>query len=314
MTMAAETRSPAPTIAMPTDREIVISHTFDAPRELVFKAYTDPRFIPNWWGPRYLTTTVETMDVRPGGRWRFVQRAPDGGVHAFNGEYQEVLVPERLVNTFEYEGTPGQVVLETHTFEERGGRTTVTSRALFRTREERDGMVEAGMELGVRESAERLTEIFSALVGETDREIKLTRTFDAPRELVYRAYTDPEQFVQWWGPNGFTTALTEMDVRPGGVARFIMHGPDGTDYPSRFVYREVVAPERLAFVHDEGEDGPEEQRFEVTVTFADEGGKTRVSQRMVLASTDARDDTVAFGAIQLGYQTLGKLAEYLASR
>jgi uncharacterized protein YndB with AHSA1/START domain len=152
------------TIALPSEREIVMRRVFDAPRELVFKAYTDPEAIPQWWGPRAYTTTVDEMDVRPGGVWRFVQHGADGAEHAFNGVYREVAPPERIVSTFEYEGLPGHVVLDTVTFEERDGKTTLTTRSLFDTVEDRDGMLQSGMESGAAESMDRLAELLQTMV------------------------------------------------------------------------------------------------------------------------------------------------------
>jgi uncharacterized protein YndB with AHSA1/START domain len=147
------------TVTKPSDREVVLTRTFDAPRALVFQAYTDPNHIPHWWGRKRLSTIVDRMDVRPGGAWRFVQRGPGGGEeHGFHGEYREVTPPERLVYTFEYEGTPGHVVEDTVTFEEHDGRTTVRVACLFRTPEDRDGMLQAGMEIGAAESWDRLAE------------------------------------------------------------------------------------------------------------------------------------------------------------
>jgi uncharacterized protein YndB with AHSA1/START domain len=148
--------SPATTFAMPSEREVVVTRVFDAPRALVYRAYTDPELIPRWWGPSRLATTVEQMDVRPGGRWRFVQRDQTGAEFAFNGVYREVVPPERVVATFEFEGEPGRVVLTTATFEEHDGKTTLTSTSLFETVEDRDGMVGAGMESGAVEGMERL--------------------------------------------------------------------------------------------------------------------------------------------------------------
>lgn len=144
----------------------------------------------------------------------------------------------------------------------------------------------------------------------SDREIVLTRTLDAPCELVWRAWTEPEHMPAWWGPNGFTTTVHEMEVRPGGVSRYTMHGPDGTDYPNRVRYCEVVRPERLVYDHDD--DGAGERAFQVTVTFEAVSGGTRVTNRMLFPTAEAREMTVKFGAVELGYQTLGRLAEYLA--
>jgi uncharacterized protein YndB with AHSA1/START domain len=155
--------SSASTLTLPSDREIVMERVFDAPRELVFKAYTDPNLIPKWWGPRRYTTTVDKMDVKVGGAWRFLQRDAAGHEYAFNGEYREIAPPERLSYTFEFEGMPGQVLLETVTFEERDGQTKVTVTSLFQSAEDRDGMLHSGMEQGANESQDRLAELLEAL-------------------------------------------------------------------------------------------------------------------------------------------------------
>jgi uncharacterized protein YndB with AHSA1/START domain len=151
----------ATTVTTPTDREIVTERVFDAPRERVFATYTDPALIPQWWGPRRMTTTVDQMDLRPGGNWRFVMREPDGSEIGFKGIYREVTLPERIVQTFEWEGMPGHVIIETHTFEELGDRTKVTTTSLFHTTEERDGMIASGMEGGLTETHERLAELLA---------------------------------------------------------------------------------------------------------------------------------------------------------
>jgi uncharacterized protein YndB with AHSA1/START domain len=159
----AEKSSVATTYTTPSDREIGMTRVFNAPRELVYQAYTDPNHVPHWWGPRRMTTTVNTMDVRPGGAWRVVQRDPEGNEYGFRGEYREVVPPERLVYTFEFEGMPGHILGETVTFEEQDGKTTVTSTALFDSVEDRDGMLESGMESGAIESWDRLAELLERL-------------------------------------------------------------------------------------------------------------------------------------------------------
>ena len=153
----------ATTLATPSDREITMRRVFDAPRELVYQTHTDPNHIPRWWGPRRMTTTVDTLEVRPSGAWRFVQRDPEGNEYAFRGEFREVVPPERLVFTFEYEGMPGHILQQTITFEEHDGKTTVSSTALFDSVEERDGMLASGMESGATESWDRLAELLESL-------------------------------------------------------------------------------------------------------------------------------------------------------
>jgi uncharacterized protein YndB with AHSA1/START domain len=150
------------TVTTPTDREIRIVREFDAPRERVFAAFTDPELIPQWWGPRGTTTTVDRMDVRSGGGWRYVSVDADGNEHAFRGTYREVTPPERIVQTWEWEGMPGHVSIETAEFEDLGGRTRLVSTALYHTAEERDGMLASGMEGGMNETFQRLDELLAA--------------------------------------------------------------------------------------------------------------------------------------------------------
>jgi uncharacterized protein YndB with AHSA1/START domain len=153
----------AATITTPSDREIRLEREFDAARDRVFAAYTDPELIPEWWGPRGTTTVVDQMDVRAGGSWRFVQESADGEATAFRGTYREVTPPERLVQTFEWEGMPGHVAVETTVFEDLGDRTRVTTTSLFHTTEERDGMLASGMETGANETYARLDELLARL-------------------------------------------------------------------------------------------------------------------------------------------------------
>jgi len=157
MTNQEQTATPAATVTTPLDRELHIERVFDAPRERVFAAMTDPELIPEWWGPHGVTTVVDVMDVRPGGSWRFVIHHPDGRQNAFRGTYREVAPPKLIVNTFEWEGAPGHVSIDTARFEDLdGGRTKMTSISLFHTPEERDGVLASGMERGMNEMYARL--------------------------------------------------------------------------------------------------------------------------------------------------------------
>jgi uncharacterized protein YndB with AHSA1/START domain len=152
------------TVTTPSDREIHTERVFDAPRDRVFAAYTDPELISEWWGPRGTTTIVAEMDVRTGGRWRFVSRDSDGNEFAFRGAYREVTPPERIVQTFEFEPMAGHVSVDTATFEDLGdGRTRIKTVSIFHTTEERDGMLESGMEKGMGETYDRLEELLARL-------------------------------------------------------------------------------------------------------------------------------------------------------
>ena len=143
-----------------------------------------------------------------------------------------------------------------------------------------------------------------------NRELVLTREFDAPRALVWRAWTEPQHLPHWWGPRSFTITTLAIDVRPGGMWRYVMHAPDGTDYDNRITFRELVPPERIVYAHDSDKDDDPEQ-FLVTVTFREEGGKTRLTMRMVFPTAAQREANVAFGAVEIGYGTLAHLAEHL---
>lgn len=145
----------------------------------------------------------------------------------------------------------------------------------------------------------------------TETSLTVRRTFDAPRERVWDAWTDPDRVDQWWGPDGFTTTTGEMDVQPGGVWAFEMVGPDGEVYPNRIVYDEVQRPERLTYAHGSPED-PEQ--FEVTVSLEEAaGGGTELTMEMRFPSAGELDGAVEFGADEGAVQTLGRLAAHLAT-
>jgi len=149
-------------ITTPREREIHIERIFDAPRERVWRAYTDPKLVAQWWG-RGNKLVIERLEVERGGHWRFVEHAPDG-VHGFEGRFREVTPPSRLVQTFEWDGLPGHVVLETTTFEDLGdGRTRVVTDSLFFTNEERDGMLQLGMSDGLNQSYAALDRLLASL-------------------------------------------------------------------------------------------------------------------------------------------------------
>ncbi|MHA6623384.1 SRPBCC family protein [Pseudonocardia sp. DLS-67] len=150
------------TITTPAEREIRIERVFDAPIARVWRAYTDPELIAQWWG-RGNKLEIERMEVQRGGHWRFVEHGPEGS-HGFEGRYREVTPMERVVQTFEWDGMPGHVAVETAEFTDLGdGRTKVTATSLFHTAEERDGMLSSGMEIGLDESYAALDELLATL-------------------------------------------------------------------------------------------------------------------------------------------------------
>ena len=145
------------------------------------------------------------------------------------------------------------------------------------------------------------------------REMVFTREFAAPRELVYRAWTDPVGISRWWGPSGFTTTTEVMEVRPGGVWKHVMHGPDGMDYPNKSRYLEVVPNERLVYEHTGGRPGEPGARFTSTVLFEDAGpGRMRLTMRMVFDTPEELRHVIErYGAEEGARQMLDRLAEHL---
>ena len=163
--MSDQQQANVATVTTPTDREIHVERIFDAPRDRVWATYTDPKLIPEWWGPRGTTTIVDRMELQPGGGWRFVAQTSDGEETAFRGTYREITPPERIVQTFEWEGMPGHISVETATFEDLGDRTKVVTTSIFHTPEERDGMLGSGMEKGMNETYQRLDELLARQAG-----------------------------------------------------------------------------------------------------------------------------------------------------
>ncbi|NCI45223.1 SRPBCC family protein [Sediminibacterium soli] len=146
-----------------------------------------------------------------------------------------------------------------------------------------------------------------------DRELRFSRLLNAPRELVFKVWTSPEHVAKWWGPEGFTNTIHEMQVAPGGKWLLTMHGPDGRDYPNTILYREVIAPEKLSWWHGSDEPG-DPNGFEVTVEFEDRGAQTLLTMRMLFATAAARDFVVReYGAIEGNKQTMDRLEAYLAT-
>lgn len=145
-----------------------------------------------------------------------------------------------------------------------------------------------------------------------DREIVITRIFNAPRERVWEVWTNPSHVAKWWGPKGFTTTIEKMDVRPGGVWKHVMRGPDGTNYPNSSVFKEIVKPERIVFSHGGGREGGLGAHFVATWTFEALGNKTRVTMRMVFDTAADRDTVVKeYNAVVGGNQTMDRYGKYV---
>jgi uncharacterized protein YndB with AHSA1/START domain len=293
-------------------RELTLTRILDAPRELVFKLWTEPHHLAQWWGPHGFTNPVCELDARTGGAIRVHMRAPDGTTFPMGGAFEEIVPPQRLVFTTSAHagGEAGAFFVNrnTVTFDDLDGRTKLTLHV--RVVEAAPGAERAlsGMDQGWSESLEHLLDLAATEAGSAKRHIVATRLFDAPRELVWKVWTDPKDIVSWWGPKGFTNTIQEMDVRPGGTWRLVMHGPDGTDYPNESVYVEVVKPQLLVYDH------VSHPHFRFCATFIAEGDQTRVTVRMLFPSAELLDKTAkAFGAVEGLGQTLDRLADHLSA-
>ena len=305
------------------DRELVFTRVFDAPRELVWKAWTEPEHVSQWWGPRGFSTTIHDMDLRPGGIWRQTMHGPDGTNYPSKHVFIEVVKHERISYTLTggKEGDPVHQLEQTWTFEAQGNKTKLTLRMLFPSAEAMEQIVKTyGAVEGAKQTLDRLGEHLPTMseksnyvAGDKEREVVITRVFDAPRELVFKAWTDPKIMKEWYGPKMFTNSVCELDVRVGGAWHIVMRGPDGVEYPGRGVYREIVKPERLVFTSEATDkDGKVILAGLATVAFVEEGGKTKLTLRV--RATAMVDYAVAYlGGMEMGWsQSLDGLAEELA--
>lgn len=323
--MTAAKPEPGAVVSMsPTsDRELVATRVFDAPRGLVFKLWTDPEHIGRWWGPRGFTTTTDAMDVRPGGAWRYCMHGPDGADYQNRLTYIEVVEPERIayrhVGSDDVEPVGHEVTVR---FEEVGGGTKVTMRMAFPTAEERDAIVARfDAAEGLTQTIDRLAEVATERAATrrnaltvslpSDLEIRLTRTFDAPRALVWEAMTRPEHVARWWGPRGTTSEHSATDFRPGGTWRVVLRSPDGQESPFTGVYREVVPPERVVrtFVYDV--DPFRDLEAVETLTLVEHRGRTTVAVTVRHRTTEARDGHLNSGMEWGAGQSYDRLAELL---
>jgi uncharacterized protein YndB with AHSA1/START domain len=280
------------TVHAPTDREIVVSRAFDAPRELVWEAWTKPEHVAKWWGPNGFTTTIEEFDVSPGGRFKQVMHGPDGTDYPNLSIFREIVPSERIVYSHGggKQGGVGAHFEATWTFEAIGkGRTRVTGRLLFPTAEDRDFVVK---EYGAIEGGKQTLARLAAHVARTasaGEEVMIVRDLAFPRDRVFAAWTDVEHLKHWWGPKGFTVAHAKLDLRAGGTFHYRLEAPGGEEMWGKFVFREVKTPERLVWVNSFSDPAGGTARHPghggwplemlVDVTFLENDGGTTITLR-----------------------------------
>lgn len=282
-----------------------LTRLFEAPRKAVFQAWTDSGSLAQWWGPDAFTAPSVVSEPNPGGRLDIVMRGPDGVDNPMTGVFKKVVAPELIVFETSPVGKDGRPALLSKNevkFTSIGDKTRIDL-AVDATGfiPEAKAMLD-GMPAGWNQSLQCLDDFLS---GAHERRIMIPRLLPTSCEKTFAAWIERDKVKQWWGPDGFTITLEEMDVRPGGIWQFMMHGPDGRDYPNRNRYREVHRPTRLVFEH-------ERPRFLTTVTFDSMVGQTALTMRLVFPSKEQRDAAVeTFNAIEGSNQTLNRLRDFL---
>jgi uncharacterized protein YndB with AHSA1/START domain len=301
------------------DREIVITRVFDAPCELVWEAMVNPEHVVHWWGPNGFTTTIEKMDLRVGGVWKHIMHGPDGTDYPNSSVFKEIVKPERIVYSHGggKEGGPGAHFVAIWTFEDLGEQTRLTMRGVFDSPADRDFVVkEYGAIEGGKQTLQRLAD-YLPKISASKADLVITRIFDAPRALVWKAWTDPKQIEQWWGPHGFTNPLCEWNARPGGAILVHMCGPAGSIFdmvmPMKGMFHEVAAPGRLVFTSTALEDAAGKPQLETlnSITFEEYNGKTLLTlHAKVVKAAPAAAGAIA-GMEQGWTQSLEKLTAFL---
>jgi len=304
------------------ERMLITVREIDAPREAVFDAWTKPEHLARWWGPDGFSTTTHAFEMKKGGHWRFTMHGPDGRDYQNLVTYEEIARPERIVYRHGGEGDTEHVQFRnTVTFEDLGGRTRLTLAAEFESKAARDRVVkEHHADEGGVQTLGRLADY----IGEDI--FVIARTLDAPRALVWKVWTETEHLERWWGPKGFGCTVHKLELRPGGVLHYAMQTPQGPEMWGKFVYREIVAPERMVYVNCfSDKDGnitrapfAADWPLEVlnVMTLAEENGKTvlTVKSRPINASEAEHAKFKSWHASMRGGfgGTFEQLANYLA--
>ena len=313
--------------------DLVITRVFDAPRELVFKAWTETKHMAQWWGPSGFTNPVCELDVRAGGAIRIHMRAPDGVVYPMKGVFEEIDEPERLVfigSALDEKGNSMFDVLNTVIFAEQHGKTALTLKARVIKAAAQAPQYLQGMQAGWTQSLDRLGAHLDSISQRSNeerssqKEFVLTRGFDAPRALVFKAWTEAEGLALWWGPKGCAIKVYRLDLRPGGVFHYSMRR-EGQEMWGKFVYREIAVPERIVFVNSFADEKGDTARspyhpkwpLEVlnTLTLTEHEGKTTLTLRggPINATEEERKTFEGFREfMQKGFGgTFDQLDEYL---
>ena len=311
-------------------RTIEVSRLIAAPRALVFKMFTQAAHIDAWWGPTGFRNETHEMGFFNGGLWRYTMHGPDGKAWPNWIKYKSITPPERI--TYDHGGEidepahfEGTIALEAQ-----GEKTLVTFSLVFATAQAREatlefGAIEGGMQTLARLDAYAIDQVAdnTPLV---DKPFIISRTFNAPRELVFDCFTNPDRMQQWTGPKGMKVITAKMDLRPGGMYHYAMQAEGAPAMWGKSVYREIAPPEQLIYInafsdenagltrHPLSPDWPLE--LLTTVTFEADGDKTNLTIKWELMdNATASESTIfltSFGSMTMGWSgSLDKLGEYL---
>jgi uncharacterized protein YndB with AHSA1/START domain len=224
------------------DREIKITRILNAPRELVWEVWTDPKHTDKWWGPVGFTTETHEMKVQPGSKWLCTMHGPNGMDFPNEMTYTKVIKPECIVYTHT---TPTFEC--TVTFEKFSCKTKLTMSMVFASQEEYNFVVkEHGAIEGQQQTFSRMEEYLAKM--QEGKEFAISREFDAPRELVYKVFSEAAHLAKWWGPPGASINVKSFNFSPGGMFLYSMQSPMGEMW-GKFVYCEMVTPERVVFIN-----------------------------------------------------------------
>ena len=302
-------------------RSYSVTRLINAPRKLVFEVWTKPEHIKHWYGPRGFTNTISKMDFENGGEWVFVMHGPDGTNYDNRNIFLEIVKNEKIV--IRHCGPPD---FELHaTFKEQGGKTLLTVTSLFESAEQLKYVVENfKADTGLRQNIDKLEEYLGKT--SSDSQLLITREFNAPRELVFKAWTDPKHLAKWWGPKGMGINVAKFDLKPEGEFLYSMSMGEGKEMWGKFVYKEITPPEKLVFISSfSDKDGniTPAPFFKVwplqvlnVLTLTEHEGKTSLTLRGGPINATAEEYT-AFDELREGMQggfkgTFDQLDEFLA--
>lgn len=308
------------------DREIIVSRIVNAPRELVWKVWTNPEHLDKWWGPNGFNNETHSMEFKVGGSWRYTMHSAEQGNFDNKVVYEKIEEPSMLVYTLsDDKEVPDIKFSVTVTFEDYDGKTKVTQHSVFPNAEVLRKVVE---EFGALEGAKQHfnnMELYVAMV-QGFKSLVYTREYDAPRQLVWDALTQAEHLKHWWGPVGLEMKHTTVDLRVGGLFHYGMATPDGNEMWGRFMYNEIEEPNKLVFTSSfsnaQGEIAPPPfpglvfpAEIRNTVTLQERDGKTIMTwSGQPVNATDEEVKTFEglIGSMQQGFGgTFEQLHNYL---